>query len=52
MVKDIEILIDNEELGKKKGEIIKVYDFLASKLIDEKKAKYAIIKKTKEGEDK
>ena len=52
MVKDIELLIDNEELGKKKGEVIKVYDFLATKLIDEKKAKYAIIKKPKEGEDK
>ena len=52
MVKDIELLTDNEELGKKKGEVIKVYVFLANKLIDEKKAKYAIIKKQKEGEDK
>lgn len=52
MVKDIELLVDIEELGKKKGEVIKVYDFLATKLIDEKKAKYAIIKKQKEGEDK
>ncbi len=52
MVKDIELLTDNEELNKKKGEVIKVYEQLATRLIDEKKAKYAIVKKPKEGEDK
>lgn len=50
MVKQIELLQDNEELNKKKGEVITVYEFLATKLIDEKKAKYAIIKKPKEGD--
>ena len=50
MVKQIELLQDNEELNKKKGEVITVYEFLATKLINEKKAKYAIIKKPKEGD--
>ena len=52
MVEEIELIQDNEELNRKKGEILKVYKSLADKLINEKKAKYAIIKKPKEGEDK
>ena len=47
MVREIELLVDNETLNKKKGEVIKVYAFLAETLITEKKAKYAIIKKIK-----
>jgi hypothetical protein len=50
MVKQIELLEDNEELNQKKGAVITVYEFLATKLIDEKKAKYVIIKKSKEGD--
>ncbi len=50
MVKQIELLQDNEELSKKKGEVITVYEFLATKLISEGKAKYAKIKNLKQNE--
>ena len=52
MVKRIKLLEDFEEVEKKKGDVITVYEWLAIKLVDEKKAEYAIIKNPKEGEDK